>query len=428
MTGLAAGHLQPLRQLRVGRLAEYARVDCMAAISFSVSRKDPQSGARTGILSTPHGSIETPAFVTVGTLASVRTLLPDEVRAAGSQVVLANTYHLYIEGRHEIVAKGGGLAKFMQWNGPTMTDSGGFQVFSMGFGSDHGIGKNVPFFPGGDVPPDLTRGETEAPKKISISEEGVRFQSPREGNMLELSPETSVRIQEMLGADMFFAFDECTSPLSSYEYTAKAVERTTRWAKRCIEAKTRGDQAMFGVIQGGVWEDLREQSVKDIAALPFEGFGLGGPVGLAREDIARVVGWMTSRLPEEKPRHLLGMGSPRELLDVIGEGVDLFDCVVPTREARNGTLYTHEGRLHIANAKFREDFSPLEEGCNCTTCTSFTRAYLHHLFRTGELLGKRLATIHNLFFINSLVGQARGAIEKGEFAQFREEFYRQGHY
>lgn len=392
-------------------------------------------------LKTPHGAIETPAFVAVGTLASVRTLAPDEIRQAGSQVVLANTYHLYLEGRHEVIQKAGGLAKFMNWDGPTMTDSGGFQVFSMGFGADHGIGKNVPFFPGGDLPAgslptaggaespaDLTRSELEAPRKIKITEDGVEFQSPREGNILELSPEISVKIQQRLGADIFFAFDECTSPLSSYEYTKQAVGRTTRWAKRCIEAKTRSDQAIFGVIQGGVWQDLRNQSTKDIASLPFDGYGLGGPVGISRDDIKKVIGWMTSGLPEEKPRHLLGMGSPKELVDVIAEGVDLFDCVVPTREARNGTLYTKAGKVHIKNACHREDFSPLEGGCRCHLCTNFTRSYLHHLFRTGELLGKRLATIHNLFFINELVRQCRDAVAAGAFEDFRQEFYANGAY
>lgn len=401
----------------------------MGAIRFSIKKTDAK--ARAGVIETPHGAIETPAFVTVGTLASVRALAPEEIRMAGSQVVLANAYHLYLEGRHEIIAHAGGLAKFMNWNGPTMTDSGGFQVFSMGFGADHGIGKNVPFFPGtlgeppaqAGAPSDLSRSEIEAPKKIKITEEKVIFQSPREGAILELSPETSVKIQESLGADMYFAFDECTSPLSSYEYTIKAVERTTRWARRSLRRKTRDDQAMFGVIQGGAWEDLRVKSVKEISALPFDGYGLGGPVGISRDDIKRVVGWMVRALPEEKPRHLLGMGSPRELVDVISEGVDLFDCVVPTREARNGTLYTSEGKLHIENAAYRGDFSPPDSKCACYTCGNFTRAYLHHLFRGKELLAKRLATIHNLFFINSLVRQCREAIKAGTFSEFQSEFY-----
>lgn len=397
-------------------------------MKFTVEAEDSVSRARAGRIETPHGSIETPSFVTVGTLASVRTLTPDEIKAVGSQVVLANTYHLFLEGRHEAVARAGGLAKFMAWDGPTMTDSGGFQVFSMGFGADHGIGKNTPYFPGGEVPTDLTRSEIEAPSKIKITEEKVVFNSPKNGETLELSPESSVRIQEIIGADMFFAFDECTSPLSSYEYTKQAVERTARWAKRCIEAKTRDDQAMFGVIQGGIWEDLRNQSTKDISELPFEGFGLGGPVGISREDIRRVVGWMTTQLPKEKPRHLLGMGSPRELIDVIAEGVDTFDCVVPTREARNGTIYTKNGKYHVQNADFRFDLSPLEEGCRCFSCQTFTRSYIHHLFRSGELLAKRLATIHNLFFINALVARARAAIKEGSFKEFAEEFYARGAY
>lgn len=397
-------------------------------MKFDILKTDSSTRARAGRIETPHGTIKTPSFVTVGTLASVRTLTPDEIKAVGTQVVLANTYHLFLEGRHEAVQKSGGLAKFMAWDGPTMTDSGGFQVFSMGFGSDHGIGKNTPYFPGGEAPTDLTRSEIEAPSKIKITEEKVIFHSPKNGETLELSPESSVHIQEMIGADMFFAFDECTSPLSSYEYTKHAVERTARWAERCIKAKTRDDQAMFGVIQGGVWEDLRSRSVKDISELPFDGYGLGGPVGISREDIRKVVGWMTGELPEGKPRHLLGMGSPRELIDVIAEGVDTFDCVVPTREARNGTIYTNEGKYHVQNAKYRFDFSPMEEGCGCFACKHFTRSYMHHLFRSGELLAKRLATIHNLFFINSLVARARAAIQERNFKEFAEEFYARGVY
>lgn len=393
----------------------------MNAIRFDLKRHAKDSLARAGELETPHGPIMTPSFVTVGTLASVRTLTPDEIRRAGSQVVLANTYHLYLEGRDRVIEKAGGLAKFMNWDGATMTDSGGFQVFSMGFGSDHGIGKNVPFFPG-DVAFDLSRGELEAPKNLKIAEETVQFQSPRDGSTLELSPEISVEIQERIGADMFFAFDECTSPLSSYEYTKAAVERTARWAKRCIEAKSRSDQAMFGVIQGGVWEDLRRQSTKDIASLPFEGFGLGGPVGLKQGDIKTVVGWMTEGLPEEKPRHLLGMGTPKEILDAIESGVDLFDCVTPTREGRTGSVYTVRGRINIKAARYREDFSPLTDDCACEVCQNFTKAYVHHLFRTGELLAKRLASFHNIFFINHLVAETRRAIMEDRFDEMRRDF------
>ena len=394
----------------------------MPAIRFSLKNGARNSRARAGVLHTPHGAIETPSFVTVGTLASVRTLTPEDIRAVGSQVVLANTYHLYLEGRHEVIEKAGGLAKFMNWNGPTMTDSGGFQVFSMGFGSDHGVGKMVSYFPGAELSSDLTRAEQESPKNLKITEEGVRFRSPRDGSALELSPEISVAVQEKIGADMFFAFDECTSPLSSYEYTKNAVDRTTRWAKRCIDAKTRDDQAMFGVIQGGVWEDLRKQSTKEIAALPFEGFGLGGPPGSTKDEIKHVVTWMTEGLPEEKPRHLLGMGTPKEILHAIKSGVDLFDCVTPTREGRTGSIYTNRGRINIKASRFREDFSPLTEDCSCYACASFTKAYIHHLFRTGELLAKRLASFHNLFFINHLVARAREAIQTDSLEEMESEF------
>lgn len=416
-------------------------------MKFDILKTDSSTRARAGRIETPHGVIETPSFVTVGTLASVRTLTPDEIKAVGSQVVLANTYHLFLERRHEAVQKAGGLAKFMALDGPTMTDSGGFQVFSLG----HGIGRKngevgcVPDRPDGEPP---AKGETRSdewrlmagdsvpdieelkiPRKFKISEEGVVFQSPKDGETLELSPEISVQIQEMLGADMYFAFDECTNPVWPYEYQKEAVERTTRWAARSLEAKTRSDQAMFGVIQGGDYSDLRELSAKQIAALPFDGFGIGGRVDLSeKEDIATVFRWTLDHLPKDKPVHALGLGSPKETIEAIAEGVDLFDCVSPTREARNGTIYTKAGKYHIQNAQYRHDLSPMEEGCACLACKNFTKSYIHHLFRSGELLAKRLATIHNLFFINSLVAGARGAIIEGRFQEFAQEFYARAAY
>ena len=385
----------------------------MAAFNFKIQSQDLKTWARVAVLETPHGIIETPSFVTVGTLASVRTLTPDEIRAAGSQAVLANTYHLYLEGRHEVIAKAGGLAKFMNWNGPTMTDSGGYQVFSLGFRDD-------------DIQNGDPRGVENS--RIKITEDGVKFRSHRNGDELKLTPELSVEIQESIGADICFAFDECTSPLWSHDYNKESLERTTRWARRSLDARTRRDQAMFGVIQGGHYEDLRGQSLKDIVSMPFEGYGLGGRIDLSEKDLGAMVRQMTDALPEEKPRHLLGMGSPKEILDVIAEGVDLFDCVVPTREARNGALYTSQGRVHIENAQFREDFSPLDQECSCMLCGQFTKAYLHHLFRAGELLAKRLATIHNLTFINGLVRQAREAIRAGSFTDFHRAFQRKNVY
>ncbi|KKW22379.1 MAG: Queuine tRNA-ribosyltransferase [Parcubacteria group bacterium GW2011_GWA1_51_12] len=390
-------------------------------MTFKIQVKDTKTRARVASLETSQGVIETPAFVTVGTLASVRTLTPDEIRAAGSQIVLANTYHLYLEGRHEVIQKAGGLAKFMSWNGPTMTDSGGFQVFSLGHGRGRKNGEKD-YMPG-DAPPDID-GDPREPRRFTITDEKVVFQSPRDGQTLELSPEISVQIQEDIGADIYFAFDECTDPVWPYEYQKEAVERTTRWAQRSLEAKTRGDQAIFGVIQGGDYLDLRELSARQIAALPFDGFGIGGRVDLSeKENIATVFHWTLAHLPKEKPVHALGLGSPKETIEAIAEGVDLFDCVSPTREARNGTIYTSRGRLHIENAPYREDFSPLEDGCGCYTCAHFTKSYLHHLFRAKELLAKRLATIHNLTFINNLVRQAREAIRAGAFPDFQRGFY-----
>ena len=398
----------------------------MKAPSFHLVTADSKTRARAGVLETPHGVIQTPAFVTVGTLASVRTLTPDEIHAVGSQVVLANTYHLYLEGRHEVIEKAGGLAKFMGWSGPTMTDSGGFQVFSLGHGRGRKDGEVMY-----DLNADVDQGGPERPvsQKFKITEGKVIFQSPRDGATLELSPEISINIQEKLGADICFAFDECTDPVWPHSYQKEALERTTRWARRSLAARTRSDQMLFGILQGGDFRDLRDESIRQIAALPFDGFGIGGRVDLSdKESIATVVGWTTENLPDEKPRHLLGFGSPHDMLDIVAAGVDLFDCVLPTREGRNGTLYTKNGKIHIMNAQYRNDFSPLEEGCGCYLCLHFTRSYLYHLFRGGELLAKRLASIHNLFFINSLVAGVRAAVMDGRFSEFRAEFHQRGAY
>lgn len=376
---------------------------------FEIIKKSASSKARRGILHTPHGVIETPAFVTVGTNASVKALAPDDLENAGVQVVLANAYHLLLEKRYEIVEKAGGLHQFMNWQKPIMTDSGGFQVFSLGYAIDHNIGRGSTLFPGEKTQKEFRAKEIHAPRDVKILEEGVLFKTPS-GERIALTPEKSMEIQEKLGADIIFAFDECTSPLSDYEYNQRAMERTHRWAERSLKAHTRKDQALFGIIQGGEWRDLREESIRAISALPFDGFGMGGYFGKTKERMYELLNFVTERLPEEKPRHHLGIGRPDDIPRMIEAGIDTFDCVAPTREARNGTLYVAGGTVSIGDTKFREDFTPIEEECACATCRTFTRAYLNHLFRAKELLYYRLASIHNLYFINNLVRKTREEI------------------
>ena len=369
--------------------------------------------ARLGVLKTPHGDIETPAFVTVGTQAAVKALAPDDLKIAGSQVVLANTYHLFTSKTHEIIKKSGGLSEFMKWSGPTMTDSGGFQVFSLGFGKDHEVGRYSSLFPGDDLQKLSKAADVKESKYIKIMDEGVAFRMPN-GTRTVLTSEKSIEIQEAIGADIIFSFDECTSPLADKKYTAEAMQRTHLWAERCVRRKTRQDQAMFGIVQGGEWDDLREESVKAISAMPFAGYGIGGSMGKTKERMFELIKFVNERLPEEKSRHLLGVGYPEDIPEIIKLGVDLFDCVAPTREARNGMLYIKGDRIFIQKTEYREDFLPIENGCGCFTCQNFTRAYLHHLLRQKELLFYRLASIHNLWFINGLAKSIREKIKQGE--------------
>ncbi|OHA07565.1 MAG: hypothetical protein A2934_01560 [Candidatus Sungbacteria bacterium RIFCSPLOWO2_01_FULL_47_10] len=382
-------------------------------MKFIITHKSKSSMARVGVLETAHGRIETPAFVTVGTKASVKSLGPDDLEMVGTSVVLANTYHLYAAKTYDVIRKAGGLSRFMNWNGITMTDSGGFQVFSLGFSKDHDIGRSSTLFPGEDLQKMVRAEAVKESQYIKIMDEGVVFRMP-DGTRTVLTPEKSIQIQEAIGADIIFSFDECTSPLASKEYSAEAMGRTHRWAERCLEAKTREDQAIFGIIQGGEWDDLKEESVRAISGMPFDGFGLGGALGKTKERMWELVDFINKRLPEEKPRHLLGVGYPEDIPKAIRRGVDTFDCVAPTREARNGTLYVKNGRISIQKAEYREDFSPIEEGCDCYTCKNFTRTYLWHLAREKELLFYRLASIHNLYFTNNCVREIRERIKRGE--------------
>jgi len=394
-------------------------------VRFQVVAAGP-GPARVGRLLTPHGEVETPALVVVATQAAVKTLAPDEVRAAGTQIILANTYHLYLRPGPDLVARLGGLHRFMGWDGPMMTDSGGFQVFSLGFALEHGVGKGPKTFPGlaGDTPRRPVK-----PRLVSIDEDGVTFTSHLDGSRHRFTPEKSIEIQEKLGADIILAFDECTSPLHDYAYTRQALERTHRWALRSLAARTRSDQALFGIVQGGAYRDLREASARFIASLPFEGYAIGGSLGRSKEDMHRIIEWVIPWLPEGKPRHLLGIGEPEDLLAGIARGIDLFDCVAPTRLGRHGAAYTRRGRLNLRSAALKDDPNPIEADCDCYTCRRFSRAYLRHLFNAGEMLGPRLATIHNIRFLQRLVEGARAAIQAGALDEYARDFlasYRTG--
>lgn len=372
------------------------------------SKKFPR--ARLGRLTTPHGVIETPAFVTVGTQATVKALSPEQIAACGSQVVLANAYHLMLQPGGKTVAALGGLNAFMGYSGPTMTDSGGFQVFSLGFGLEQGVGKVASIFPAERKKQRRDAAQQKHARLVRITEQGVEFTSHIDGARHMLTPEKSIALQEQLGADMIFAFDECTSPLATKQYTAQALERTHRWLKRCVASRTRQDQAFFGVVQGGAYRDLRQQSARFVAKESSEGFAIGGSLGKSKSDMMRIIDWALAELPEEKPRHLLGIGTPADLAPIMTSGIDLFDCAAATREARMGRLYTNKGSIDIAKAEHAKSKRPIMAGCACYACGHFSRAYLNHLFRANELLGYTLATLHNLTFVNKKVAALRAMI------------------
>lgn len=385
--------------------------------SFEIVKRDASSMARAGIIHTPHGDIETPAFVTVGTKATVKAMTPEMVASLGAQVVLANTYHLYLEPGDEIVRDAGGFAQFMNWQGPTMTDSGGFQVFSLG----EALGSKVSKVASGEELMVSDREENPQHEKMAIiDEEGVTFKSYLDGSSHRFTPERSMEIQWNLGADMIFAFDECTSPRAPHEYQVHAMNRTHRWAERSLARHTELDpenrQALFGVVQGGRFEDLRKESAQILADMKlasgesFDGFGIGG--SFDKDDMGTAVRWVNEILPENKPRHLLGIGDPSDVIEGIKNGCDLFDCVAPTRNARNGTLYVTDGTINMKNAQYKKDFTPIDKNCSCYTCKNYTRAYLHHLFRSKEMLAGTLATTHNLYFIIELVRKVREEILK----------------
>ncbi|MBN2879731.1 MAG: tRNA guanosine(34) transglycosylase Tgt [Clostridia bacterium] len=361
---------------------------------YKLIKKDSKSMARRGTLTTPHGEIETPVFMPVGTQATVKAMTPEELKELGSQIILSNTYHLYLRPGHKLIEKAGGLHKFMNWDRPILTDSGGFQVFSL-------------------------------KDNRKITEEGVMFQSHIDGSRHFLSPEKAVEIQNSLGADIIMAFDECAPWPSEHDYVKKSLERTTRWAARCKEAHQNTDkQALFGIVQGGGYEDLRIQSAKELVELDFPGYSIGGlSVGEPKNIMYDMLEVTTPLLPENKPRYLMGVGSMDALVEGVMRGVDMFDCVLPTRTARMGTLITMKGKMNIMNAKYAEDLSPIEEGCTCYTCRNYSRAYLRHLFKAKEILASRLATWHNIHALHELMKRIRLAIEEERFMDFRKEFF-----
>lgn len=398
----------------------------MGSTIFSIKKELKGKLTRAGILETPHGLIHTPAFVSVGTKAAVKALTPEQVKSVGAEVVLANTYHLYLEPGEERIKKLGGLHKFMNWSGPIMTDSGGFQVFSLGAAYGKELSKVVSI----TDPSQLLRersSEGEVPRLANIGNDGVSFRSHIDGSLHYITPEKSIEIQHNLGADIIFAFDECTSPAESFEYQEEAMERTHRWATRSLEhhkkleASTKNlAPALFGIVQGGREESLRKRSAEFMKSLEFDGYGIGG--SFAKEDMETAVKWVNEILPKEKPRHLLGIGEPEDLFMGVENGVDLFDCVAPTRNGRGGTLYTVSGKINIRNAEFREDAGPIDPECGCEVCKNYSRAYICHLYRAHEMLGGTLGSMHNLYFIINLVKRMRQAILNDTFPEFKKEF------
>ncbi len=358
--------------------------------SFELFNKD--GNARRGRLKTAHGDIETPAFMPVGTQATVKTLSTDELAQTGSQIILGNTYHLYLRPGHKLIEKLGGLHRFMNWDKPILTDSGGYQVFSL-------------------------KGLTK------VTEEGVSFQSHLDGSSRFITPELAIEIQQSLGSDIMMCFDEPPPYPSSREDIKTAMERTTRWEERCKKAKSSDTQALFGITQGGTEADLREESARQIIGIGFDGYAIGGlSVGESMSLMLEMTEVTTAVLPEEKPRYLMGVGTPEDIVQAVARGVDMFDCVMPTRNGRNGALFTSSGKINIKNSRYREDESPIDKNCNCQVCKNYSRAYLRHLFTANEMLGLRLNSLHNVAFYQNLMQNIRDSISKGEFAPFARNF------
>ena len=394
---------------------------------FQVEHKLEDRLGRVGQIQTPHGVIQTPAFIPVGTKATLKSVLPESIKDFGAQAVLANAYHLYLQPGPDVVDEAGGVGKFMNWDGPTFTDSGGFQVLSLGVGFKKVIAMDEKTFQADDVIADKKE------RLAHVDDDGVTFKSHLDGSMHRFTPEVSMQVQHQIGADIMFAFDECTTLHNTRKYQEKALERTRLWAKRCLtehdrltkERSNKPYQALFGVLQGAQYEDLRRKAAKDLGSMnedgvSFDGFGIGG--ALDKETLGDILRWVNEELPAEKPRHFLGIGEPDDLFVGVENGADTFDCVAPSRQARTSSVFTKNGRLNISNAPHKREFIPIEDDCTCYTCRNYTRAYLCHLFRSKEMVGSTLATIHNQHFIVGLVAKMRQTIIDGEFFEFKNEF------
>lgn len=363
------------------------------ALKYELIKQDKRTGARLGRIYTEHGIIDTPVFMPVGTQATVKAMTPDELKDIGFSIILSNTYHLYLRPGPQIVAQAGGLHGFMHWDRSILTDSGGYQVFSMSHLRD-------------------------------ITEDGVAFRSYIDGSKHFIGPEKAIEIQNALGADIIMAFDECAPYPCDHDYALAAVERTTRWARRCKQAHRDEHQALFGIIQGGIYKDLRQKSMEEIVGIDFPGYAIGGlSVGEPKKDMYDILEYIVPQMPRDKPRYLMGVGSPDCLIEGVIRGIDMFDCVWPTRIARNGTVMTSNGKLVVRNSIYKDDLRPLDEQCNCYACRNFSRAYIRHLFNVGEILAARLATIHNLHFLAQLMSDIREAIRENKLLEFRNEFF-----
>jgi len=380
-------------------------------IDFKITKKSKKSNARIGLLKTPHGVVETPTLVPVATQAVIKTLSSEEVRQTKSQILISNTFHLHLKPGEKIVAKHGGIHKFANLNIPIMTDSAGYQVFSLGFGRDYGTGKILTNNQKLTTNNQIQTGQQ--PKNIKITDDGVYFKSPVNGDTLFIGPKESIKIQEQLGADIMFIFDECTSPIADFEYTKKSLLKTHKWAKICLESK-KTNQALFGIVQGGKFKDLRIESAKYMASLPFDGFGIGGEFGGSKKTMMQMLKWVFKELPENKPRHLLGIGHLEDIPKIIKSGVDTFDCIAPTHYARHGYAFTSTGKLDLSKTKFLNDKNPLDRKCKCFVCKDHSRAYITHLLKAREITALKLLTFHNLYYYNSFVENIRKQIKKGE--------------
>ncbi len=400
-------------------------------MKFTIKTESKKSKARTGVIKTPHGNIYTPYFIPVATAASVRGLNQEDLKSINAEVLLANTYHLHLKPGDKIIKKLNGLHKFMNWNKPLFTDSGGFQAFSLGYGMEHNINKLGNIFPQNKK----IKKEDKKDKLATISDKGVTFKAHDTGKIIHLNPKKSIQIQQNLGADIILAFDECTSPLSNYNYTKKAMERTHKWALQSLKYHNKkikkSNQAIFGIVQGGAYKDLRTKSAKFISSLNFDGIAIGGSLGKSKKDMHNILDWVIPLLTKNKPRHLLGIGNIEDIFECVEKGIDTFDCVAPTRIARRGALFIfpssggnlkNKFRINIKNSKYKLDKKPIDKDCNCLTCKNYSRAYLNHLYKSQELAYYKLASLHNVNFMLRLLEEIRDAINNNSFTKLKKEW------